>query len=98
MGIFAKKSFKKILLSGNCIGDAGAQALAAALKSSSVEEIDLSNNNITGAGAVALKALMESNDNLHTLNLSSNAVVSDETSAALLAPTGLKISSLTFTR
>ena len=96
--LFAKKTFKRVQLAGNCVGDSGAEALAGALGSSSVEEIDLSNNSVTGKGAVALKSLMESNDHLINLNLSSNAVVSDEASAALLAPTGLKISSLTFSR
>ena len=85
-------------LNSNQIGNAGASALADALRvNTSLTELNLYNNQIGDAGATALADALKLNTSLTTLNLNSNQIGDDGASAladALKTNTNLTILSL----
>ncbi|KAK3285170.1 hypothetical protein CYMTET_7208 [Cymbomonas tetramitiformis] len=84
---------------GNRVGDAGAEALAAALRDANckLHTLNIAGNRISVAGAEALAAaLRDANCKLHTLNIARNriSVAGAEALAAALRDANCKLHTL----
>jgi len=96
--IGSKDTLAHVHLNDNKIGDAGAVALADALKTNdSVTEVDLSNNEFGNTGAVAIKAALKASKSLNTVNISGNKLSGGAQLSGLLDD-GFNFPSLSFVR